>query len=313
MTTWTTKAAAKLNLTLEVIGKREDGFHDLDSIVLSLDLADEVRLIRTTSGRTISYRSESRRPVSIETDDDIIARAWDALSQVCELPSGASVEVIKRIPVAAGLGGGSTDAAAFLRLARQAWNLRLSDDTLCGIGAGVGSDVPACVVGGTVRMSGRGEMVEPLSIPNAALKGWSILLHRPEIPVPAAKTATMYRSLRSSDFREGEATEALAGALTEGRPPTQDDCVNSFDRPAREVMQGLADAWRRMGAAIARSVVDLGTEPAVPLLAGAGPTLFALLPSDVAARAAAQLEGSNGFTVVTRPLSRSEATAIRTL
>ena len=159
-------------------------------------------------------------------------------------------------------------------------------------------------------MSGRGEGIEALSIPNAALEGWSVLLHRPEIPVPAAKTATMYRSLRSSDFRGGEATGALIGALVGGRPPAQEDCVNSFDRPAREVMQGLTDAWRNMGAAIARSTEEFGEEATVPLLAGAGPTLFTLLPSAVAARVAHHLRRSNGFTVVAKLLSRSQATEV---
>ena len=312
MTTWITRAAAKLNLTLEVIGKREDGFHDLASIAISLDLADEIRLTPESSARTILYRSESDRPVSIETDDDIVVRAWDALNQHVGLPSAASIEVLKRIPVAAGLGGGSTDAAAFLRLARHAWNLPLSDAELCRIGAHVGSDVPACIVGGTVRMSGRGESVEALSISKAALEGWSVLLHRPEIPVPAAKTATMYRSLRSSDFRGGEATQSLAYALAGGRPPTQDDCINSFDRPAREVMQGLSYAWRKVGGAIARSAIECREEPVVPLLAGAGPTVFALMPPQTATQAANHMHDSNGFTVVARPLSRSQATQIWT-
>ncbi|MDE2892122.1 MAG: 4-(cytidine 5'-diphospho)-2-C-methyl-D-erythritol kinase [Chloroflexota bacterium] len=313
MTTWITRASAKLNLTLEVIGKRDDGFHDLASIAISLDLADEVRLTPWNSARTISYRSEGGRRASIETDDDIVARAWDELDRHVGIPSGASIEVVKRIPVTAGLGGGSTDAAAFLRLARTAWDLPLSDEALCRIGAQVGSDVPACIVGGTVRMFGRGERVEPLSDPTNALEGCTVLLHRPEIPVPANKTATMYRSLRSSDFRRGDATETLAARIMNGSPPTQDDCVNSFDRPAREVMQGLAAAWRRMGAALARSTLELGDEPVMPLLAGAGPTIFALLSPQVATHAARQLQRSNGFTASARPLSSSESTEIWTV
>ncbi len=313
MTTWITRAAAKLNLTLEVIGKRDDGFHDLASIAISLDLADELRFTPSNSARSISYRSESGRPVSIETSDDIVTRAWNALDRHVGTPSGASIEVVKRIPVTAGLGGGSTDAAAFLRLARTAWGLPISDEALCRIGAQVGSDVAACIVGGTVRMFGRGERVEPLSGPADALEGCAVLLHRPEIPVPADKTATMYRSLRSSDFRPGDATEALSARIMNGSPPTHDDCINSFDRPAREVMQGLTPTWRKMGAALARSALELGEEPAVPLLAGAGPTLFALLSPQAANNAVVQLQRSNGFTATARPLSRSEATEIWTI
>lgn len=313
MTSWIGPAAAKLNLTLEVLGKRDDGFHDLASVAVSLDLADEVRLTKSSDGRFVSYRDDRGRRFSIETEDDIILRAWNALDAHCSLPTGAVVEVVKRIPLTAGLGGGSTDAASFLRLARHAWGLNLSDDELCRIGADVGSDVPACIVGGTVLMSGRGERVDPMLLPNAALSGWSVLLHRPEIPVPAAKTATMYRSLRSTDFRDGSATNAMAAMMVGGARPTQDGCVNSFDQPAREVMVGIAAALRRMGAAIARSAVELEAEPVVPMLAGAGPTLFAVLPRQVAERAADQLSGISGFTYVANPIKRTDATEIRTL
>ena len=311
MTTWSAVGAAKLNLTLDVIGKREDGFHDLASVAVSLDLADEIRLTVGGKERTISYRDDQGRPVSIETSDDIIARAWSALEASCPLPTGATIEVVKRIPVTSGLGGGSTDAAAFLRLARHAWNLQLSDAELYRIGSQVGSDVPVCIVGGAVRMDGRGERVTALSMSSQTHSKWAVLLHRPEIPVPAAKTATMYRSLRSSDFRRGAATEALLASLRKGRPPMQDDCVNSFDRPAREVMQGLAPAWRRMGAAVAQSSIEVGVEPVTPLLAGAGPTLFAILRPDVAETAANRLRDGYGFTHVSRPLSREEATRVR--
>ncbi|MDE2745818.1 MAG: 4-(cytidine 5'-diphospho)-2-C-methyl-D-erythritol kinase [Chloroflexota bacterium] len=308
MTTWRTQAAAKLNLTLEVIGKREDGYHDLNSVAVSLDLVDDVRLTRTSTDRSIRYSDEAGRRVSIETSNDIIDRAWSALERRCALPGGAAIEVVKRIPLTGGLGGGSADAAAFLRLARQAWSLDLSDNELSEIGSEVGSDVPACLHGGVVRMAGRGERIAPLQ---SASPDWAVLLHRPEIPVPANKTATMYRSLRSSDFRSGAATDALVESMSSGKIPTQDDCVNSFDRPAREVMQGLTPAWRTMGAAIARAALQIGAEPVTPLLAGAGPTLFAILDPDTAQQATEQLRSSASFTHVARPLDQARATTVQ--
>ncbi len=311
MTFWSATAAAKLNLTLEVLGKRTDGFHDLASVAISLDLADDVRLTSGGDQRSIAYRDGKGRPFSIETNDDIIARAWSALESHQGRQLSGSVEVLKRIPVASGLGGGSTDAAAFLRLANQAWNLCLSDRELCDIGSQVGSDVAACIVGGPVLMSGRGEVVTPIEIPASSLEGWSVLLHRPEIPVPESKTAAMYRSLRSSDYRHGASTEALSQRLLSGAPPSQDDCVNSFDAPAREVMQGLKAAWRRVGAAIAGAAVETQAESVTPLLAGAGPTLFAILAPETAAVAAAQLKSAPGVTRVTTPFDRRQATGIR--
>ncbi|MXX32231.1 MAG: 4-(cytidine 5'-diphospho)-2-C-methyl-D-erythritol kinase [Chloroflexi bacterium] len=313
MTTWSSPAAAKLNLTLEVRGKREDGFHDLGSVVVSLDLADEVRLSVGAEERSISYRDDAGRRVSIETSDDIVLRAWSLLQRHCRLPSEATVEVTKRIPVTSGLGGGSTDAAAFLRLARAAWQLDLSDDDLLEIGAQVGSDVPVCLIGGPVLMEGRGERVTPIQHLEASTDSCAVLLHRAEIPVPAAKTATMYRALRTSDFRSGDATNRLVERLRDGATPIQDDCVNSFDVPAREVMQGLTRAWRAMGSAIANSTLESGEQPVVPLLAGAGPTLFALLSERDAQRAASQLRAAAGFTCVARVLGSREATTVRPL
>ncbi len=313
--TWTTQAAAKLNLTLEVLGKRGDGFHDLASVVVSMDLADQVRLRTGGSERRISYRDEAGRRVSIETGDDIIARAWEALDRHCAPPEGGAVEIVKRIPLTSGLGGGSTDAAAFLRLARAAWRLDLSDDALCALGAEVGSDVPACMVGGPAVIEGRGERVTPLELSESALAGWRVLLHRPTIPVPAAKTAAMYRSLRSSDWRSGEATRQLVDWMQLGRAPDQAQCVNSFDAPAREVMIGLTAAWRTMSAAAARALRETGEgtggELPAPLLAGAGPTLFAIMPPEAASRAAALLGDAAGRTCAARPISRREATRIQ--
>ena len=311
MTSWSSIAAAKLNLTLEVLGKREDGFHDLSSVAISLDLGDDVCLTAGGDRRSLSYQDEDGRPFSIETNDDIIARAWAALEAHQGQQMMGSVEVVKRIPVVSGLGGGSTDAAAFLRLANEALNLGLTEDDLCKIGSQVGSDVAACIIGGPVLMAGRGEIVTPIEAPTASLEGWSVLLHRPEIPVPEAKTATMYRSLRSSDYRDGARSTALNDLLLAGRAPSQDDCGNSFDAPAREVMQGLTTAWRRMGAAIARAAVETDAEPVTPLLAGAGPTIFAILSPQTAEAAARELQRASGVTRVAKPLTRAEATAVR--
>jgi len=94
MTTWKTSAAAKLNLTLEVLGRREDGYHDLASVAVSLDLVDDVRLTRTASDRVIGYCNERGRRMSIETSCDLIVRAGTALERRCPLPGGAGIEVV---------------------------------------------------------------------------------------------------------------------------------------------------------------------------------------------------------------------------
>ena len=308
-------APAKLNLTLEVLGRREDGFHDLESVVVHLDLADEL-VFSPAEERRIVYRDDDGHPVPILAQD-IVERAWELLLALDRehgwgvVPPGGRLDVRKRIPVAGGLGGGSADAAAFLRLARRVWDLPLDDAALCALGAEVGSDVSACIVGGPLRMSGRGEAIEPIDAPAAALEGWAALIATPELPVPAEKTAAMYRSLRPTHFGDGSATGRLAARLTDSASPTQADCVNSFDAVADETLQGLRPARRTFATAIARAAIERGLEPPAPLLAGAGPSLFVLLPPDIAEAAANALRGAwRGTLHIARPLSREAATRV---
>ena len=309
-------APAKLNLTLEVLGRRGDGYHDLDSVVVQLDLADELTL-EPAAEREIVYRGDDGRPVPI-LGPDIVERAWDRLLELDRergwgaVPATGRIEVRKRIPVAGGLGGGSADAAAFLRLARAVWSLPLDDDALRELGAELGSDLPACIVGGPLRMSGRGERIGPIAAPPSALSGWTALIATPEIPVPADKTATMYRSLRPVHFSStsaNSATATLARRLAEGLPPAHEHCVNSFDAVVDETLQGLRPARRALGAALARAAAEHGLALPAPLLAGAGPSLFAILPPTAAESAAAALRSRwRGTIHVARPLSQSDAT-----
>ena len=313
-------APAKLNLTLEVLGRRADGYHDLDSVVVQLDLADELTL-RPAAQREIVYRGGDGRPTPI-LGPDIVVRAWDRLLQLDRergwraVPATGRLEVRKRIPVAGGLGGGSADAAAFLRLARAAWSLPLDDDALRELGAKLGSDLPACITGGPLRMSGRGERIELIEAQDGALDGWAALIATPELPVPADKTAAMYRSLRPAHFSAGGATSAtatLARRLAEGLPPAHEHCVNSFEAVADETLQGLRPARRAFGAALARAAAEHDLALPVPLLAGAGPSLFAILPPTAAETAAELLHSANtwrGALHVARPLSRADATRV---
>ena len=308
-------APAKLNLTLEVLGRRADGYHDLQSVVVHLDLADELEF-SPAEQRRIVYRDDNDRPAAI-LSHDIVERAWDLLLAQDRthgwnrvVPTGR-LDIRKRIPVAAGLGGGSADAAAFLRLAQQVWDLPLAAAALRQLGAEIGSDIPACIAGGPLRMSGRGEKVETIEAPTSALNGWAALIATPELPTPAEKTAAMYRSLRPTHFADGAATAALAERLTDGSPPSHEHCANSFDAVADETLQGLRAARRAFGAAVAQAAIGRGMEPPIPLLAGAGPSLFVLLLEEVAEAAAGALWGKwRGTLHIARPLTRGEATQV---
>ena len=301
MQTLRTLAPAKLNLTLEVLGRREDGFHDLVSIGQTVDLADVVELLPVSATPGVSIVDRSGRPVAIPFGDELVAKAWDLLVERQGVDREVAVRVVKAIPVAGGLGGGSSDAAAFLRLAQRHWGL--PRQIVYEVARDVGSDVALFLAGGTVLMEGRGERITRLPDVAAATGGadWMALVYTPELPVPTSKTAAMYAALRPTHFRGDERTVELGAALVRGSAPTQDDCWNTFDLVADEVLMGLTDARRRVAAATQQ----------VAVLAGAGPSLFVIGAASGLEEAAAELNAAgSGRAEVVRPLPREAATLI---
>lgn len=156
-------ASAKLNVFLRVLGARDDGYHELESLVLPLSLVDEVR---ATEARNLDVVVDAEIELSEGLDAggmNLALVAALALAEACAGPTrGATIHIAKRIPVAAGLGGGSADAAATLLALNELWDCGLDRDALTAIGERVGSDVPAMLAGGPVVMRGRGERIVPV-------------------------------------------------------------------------------------------------------------------------------------------------------
>jgi 4-diphosphocytidyl-2-C-methyl-D-erythritol kinase len=163
--TVTRTAPAKLNVFLRVLGARDDGYHTLESLVLPLSLADEVTV--TEAGKL-----DVIVDAEIDLSDGLHAGGMNltlvaalALAEACGGPlRGAEIRIEKRIPVAAGLGGGSADAAATLLALNELWGCGLERDGMMGIGERIGSDVPAMLAGGPVMMRGRGELIAPVHV-----------------------------------------------------------------------------------------------------------------------------------------------------
>ncbi len=162
MTEVTRLARAKINLFLRVLGRREDGYHDLESLIVPLTLADEVVCREAPALRL--HVAEGGPVVSDGPDNLAIVAALE-LAEICAPGTGADIELRKRIPVAAGLGGGSADAAATLQGLAELWGCGLSDEELSRIGATVGSDVPALLAGRPALVGGRGELVRSFDVP----------------------------------------------------------------------------------------------------------------------------------------------------
>lgn len=180
----TTTAPAKVNLDLAVIGRRPDGYHLLDSLVVFADIADTVTLAPTGSG--LSAEGPFAGLLPHDPSRNLAMRALTALAQAMNRPVDGALHLVKRLPAAAGLGGGSSDAAAVLRLASLAWDAGAID--LAALALTLGADVPVCLKGEPARMRGVGEVLDPLScvLPDC----WLVLVN-PGIPL---ETAPVFRA-----------------------------------------------------------------------------------------------------------------------
>jgi 4-diphosphocytidyl-2-C-methyl-D-erythritol kinase len=214
---WTTwPAPAKLNLFLHIVGRRADGYHLLQTVFQLLDWGDDVRLrMRGDGAITRVVGLESVRP-----EDDIAMRAAQALRAHTETRRGADIEIVKRIPVGAGLGGGSSDAATVLVALNELWGTGLSADALAEIGLGLGADVPVFVRGRSAWAEGVGERLTPVDLPKRRY-----VIVDPRVPVPTAALFQAPELTRNSapttisDFLAGTDTANAFAPLARARYP----------------------------------------------------------------------------------------------
>jgi 4-diphosphocytidyl-2-C-methyl-D-erythritol kinase len=199
-------AHAKVNLTLEILGTRPDGYHELRSVVAEIPLHDDVELLDAPAGEvTVEMSGDGMEVPCVPCEENLAVRAARALAAAAGVSRGVRIRIVKRIPVGAGLGGGSADAAAVLNGLNELWGLKLPNERLCAIGAEVGSDVPALVLGGMVLMEGRGERVRPFER-SARPTTEGLCVVRPfddhfvlRIPPVCASTARVYAEFRAED------------------------------------------------------------------------------------------------------------------
>jgi 4-diphosphocytidyl-2-C-methyl-D-erythritol kinase len=184
------KAPAKINLSLDVLRKREDDFHEVAMVMTTVDLADRIELTLLEEDEIKIESSGGFVPLD---ERNLAYQAALLLKEKYSIRSGVFIHISKHIPVAAGLAGGSSDAAAALKGLNELWNLGLSLDELAEIGAQIGSDVSFCIYGGTALATGRGEKIEHIPAPPPC---W-VLLAKPPIGV---STGEVYRSLNLSDI-----------------------------------------------------------------------------------------------------------------
>ena len=229
----TARAYAKVNLTLEALSRRDDGFHEIASVVQTIDLSDELRFALSDQ---LTLRCNWP---SLETPDNLALRAAAFLKEHAGYSGGSEIHLDKSIPMAAGLGGGSSDAAATLKALNKLWGLGLSHDDLLPLAAALGSDVPFFLTGGTAMMEGRGEVVRPLSpMPETHM---ALLVPPDDVPT---KTATLYRSLEPFHYTDGSASARLAVCMDSGEQLDGKLLFNVFEAVASQVFPSL-EAHRR--------------------------------------------------------------------
>ena len=252
----TLAARAKINLTLEVLEKRPDGYHEVRSVMQAISLSD--RLSFKTNDK-IMFACGS--PLW-EAEKSLVGRAVDALKRHTGGSKGVLIRITKGIPLSSGLGGDSSDAAAVLLGLNQLWELGIPPGELARMASELGSDVPFFLSGGTALAQGRGEIISPLPDMHHA---WMVLL-LPHVESPEFKTGALYSRLRPEHFTSGARTDALVARLTRGESIRSYDLYNVFEKVAFVAFNGL-EKYRDGFENIAGEPVHL---------AGAGPALFAL-------------------------------------
>ena len=287
-------APAKLNLTLAVLGRRPDGYHDLHSVMAPLELADRLSMLPTTGSEDRLHVSDL--PAGPEREN-LVLRAVSALRErlggTVEPPGAGwnprpflpplAIRLEKRIPVAAGLGGGSSDAAAAIDAALEAWSAELDAHARLAVALGIGSDVPFFLAGGPAVVSGRGESVTPLLGVTGTAPG--ILLVTPARPV---STAAVYAALAAGARPAAGSTRVtsqhLAGELQRGITAAALHDRAGVLASANDLVAATAAVAPEM-VAFRRSLMRAVNRPVGQ--SGSGPTLWVLYPSADDAEAAA--------------------------
>ena len=269
-------AYAKINLYLDVISKREDGFHEIKTVMHTVSLADEI---------TVTVRQAQKSSVKLTvlgygrlpTDSrNLAVRAAELFLSTTLVSTEVNIRLLKRIPVSAGLAGGSTDAAAVLRALNRAFKRPLTEKRLLSLAAELGSDVPYCLLGGTALCYGRGELVERL--PEKLKLNLVIAVAEEHVSTPSA-----YAELDKlyGDFKDGKnddssfCFDAIMSSVSEGTL-SDSKLYNIFENAILPICFGAESIKKQM--------LELGATHA--LMSGSGPSVFGIFPDKASSEAA---------------------------
>lgn len=254
----TEKAQAKINLTLDVLYKRPDGYHEVEMVMQTVDLSDHLQFQERADEEIVLTCTAPYIPLD---QRNLVYQAAFLMRETYGIKKGIHIHIEKRIPVAAGLAGGSSDAAATLRGLNRLWNLNLSLDELAALGSKIGSDVPFCLYGGTAIARGRGEQIERLP---SVSPTWVVLVK----PPIAVSTADVYGRLQVAEIDHHPSTSDMVRALTTGD-------VKQISSQLGNVLENVTFAMYPEVERLKQQLLKFGAQGA--LMSGSGPTLFALV------------------------------------
>ncbi len=258
----TQRAYAKINIGLDVLRRRADGYHEVKMIMQTVDIYDELVLERRKEPGIELRMDNSELPSG---GDNLICRAADLLFREKKITEGVNISLTKRIPIAAGMAGGSADAAAALRGVNELFDLGYSLKELQALGVGLGADIPYCLAGGIMLSEGIGEILTPLPAPPAA----HLVIAKPDINV---STAFVYGNLHADRLAWHPDIDGMIAALQKG------NVLETVTVKAHPVIEQIRELLRKQGAENA-------------LMSGSGPTVFGIFKEkETAARAAEAVE-----------------------
>ncbi len=266
------KAPAKINLTLDVTGRRNDGYHNLEMVMQTISVYDEleISILPENPEKPIIFNMDKELPDKIPPEKNLVYKAASVMKEKYNIKNSFNIFLKKNIPAAAGLAGGSTDCAATLTAINRLCQLGLTDEELCQTGVSLGADVPYCIKKGTMLSQGIGDILSPLPVLGQI---WIVLIN----PGISVSTAYVYKQLELDKFPCHPGTDKMIKAI-------QDNNIQHIASCLFNVMETVTIKEYPVLDEIKKYLSDNGAEGA--LMSGSGPTIFGIFENEDKAKAA---------------------------
>ena len=266
------KAPAKINLTLDVTGRRNDGYHNLEMVMQTISVYDEleISILPENPEKPIIFNMEKQLQDKIQPEKNLVYKAASVMKEKYNIKNSFNIFLKKNIPAAAGLAGGSTDCAATLTAINRLCQLGLTDEELCQTGVSLGADVPYCIKKGTMLSQGIGDILSPLPVLGQI---WIVLIN----PGISVSTAYVYKQLELDKFPCHPGTDKMIKAI-------QDNNIQHIASCLFNVMETVTIKEYPVLDEIKKYLSDNGAEGA--LMSGSGPTIFGIFENEDKAKAA---------------------------